>query len=179
MLEIKYCYVCNKNVWCSLVFPLKCTLKEILNQDKKLNTKPISDFIWHWHTFSSRFLIMKRNNNNNNNNNNKTIVILLYNYPLKAMKNGKASGIDSLQAELLKADTTTASLVLTDFFAKIWNHEVIPKDWSMGIYLAECTDPNGGIVIFGQFCSTYQISWKWKHTFCNKRCRLVRVLFSF
>lgn len=49
------------------------------------------------------------------------------------MKNGKASGIDSLQAELLKADTTTTSLVLTDFFAKIWNHEVIPKDWSMGI----------------------------------------------
>ena len=77
------------------------------------------------------------------NNSNITIVIL-YNYPLKAMKNGKASGIDSLKAELLKADTTTASLVLTDFFAKIWNHEVIPKDWSMGIYLAECTDLKGG-----------------------------------
>ena len=66
------------------------------------------------------------------NNSNTTIVILFYNYPLKAMKNGKASGIDSLQVELLKADTTTVSLVLTDFFAKIWNHEVIPKDWSLG-----------------------------------------------
>ena len=78
------------------------------------------------------------------NNSNITIVISLYNYPQKAMKNGKAWGIDSLQAELLKADTTTASLVLTDFFAKIWNHEVVPKDWSMRIYLAECTDPKGG-----------------------------------
>lgn len=108
------------------MFPLKCTLKEILNHEKKLNTKPITIIIT---------IVM--------NNSNITIVIL-YNYPLKAMKNGKASGIDSLQAELLKADTTTASLVLTDFFAKIWNHEAIPKDWSMGIYLAECTDTNGG-----------------------------------
>ena len=80
-----------------------------------------------------------------NNSNITIIVILLYNYPLKAMiEEWKTSGIDSLQAELLKADTTTASLVLTDFFAKIWNHEVVPKDWSMRIYLAECTDPKGG-----------------------------------
>ena len=52
---------------------------------------------------------------------------------IKAMKSGKAPGIDSLQAELLKADVTTASMVFTDLFAKIWNHEIIPKDWSKGL----------------------------------------------
>ena len=115
------------------------------NQEKKLHTKPIIIII---------IIIITTVMNNSN----ITIVILLYNYPLKPMKNGKASGINSLQAELLKADTTTASLVLTNFFAKIWNHEVIPIDWSMGIYLAECTDPKrggggggGGIVIFSHF----------------------------
>ena len=40
---------------------------------------------------------------------------------VKAMKGGKAPGIDSLQAELLKADVTSASMVFTDLFAKIWN----------------------------------------------------------
>ena len=49
---------------------------------------------------------------------------------IKAMKSGKAPGIDSLQAELLKADVITASMVFTDLFAKIWNHETISKDWS-------------------------------------------------
>ena len=49
------------------------------------------------------------------------------------MKCGKAPGIDSLQAELLKADVITASMVFTDLFAKIWNHETIPKDWSKGL----------------------------------------------
>lgn len=47
-----------------------------------------------------------------------------------AKKNGKIPGIDSLQEELLKADTTTASLV---FANKIWNHQEIPKDWGMGL----------------------------------------------
>lgn len=52
---------------------------------------------------------------------------------VKAMKGGKVPGIDSLQAELLKADITTASMVFTDLFAKIWNQEIIPKGWSKGI----------------------------------------------
>ena len=47
---------------------------------------------------------------------------------IKAMKSGKAPGIDSLQAELLSADVTTASMVFNDLLAKIWNHETIPKD---------------------------------------------------
>ena len=52
---------------------------------------------------------------------------------IKAMKSGKAPGIDSLQAELLKADVITASMVFNDLFAKIWNHETILKDWSKGL----------------------------------------------
>ena len=52
---------------------------------------------------------------------------------IKAMKKGKAPGIDSLQAELFKADVITASKVFTDLFAKIWDHETIPKDWSKGL----------------------------------------------
>lgn len=45
------------------------------------------------------------------------------------MKNGKAPGIDTGQAELLKADINQASKVLTDLFTKIWEH-VIPNDWN-------------------------------------------------
>ncbi|KAI8514548.1 hypothetical protein Bbelb_071390 [Branchiostoma belcheri] len=52
---------------------------------------------------------------------------------IKAMKNRKAPGIDAIQAELLKADCATATLLLTDLFAKIWEHEVIPQDWEKGL----------------------------------------------
>ena len=52
---------------------------------------------------------------------------------MKTMKNGNAPGIDSHQAELWKADTTTACMVLTRLFAKIWNHGVIPKDYGKGL----------------------------------------------
>ena len=50
---------------------------------------------------------------------------------IKAMKDGQARGVYSLQAELLKADTTTAFLVPNNLFAKIWNHEVILENKSM------------------------------------------------
>ena len=50
------------------------------------------------------------------------------------LKNGKAPGIDSLQAELLKADiVTSSSWLLTDLFGKIWEQEVVPNDWSQGL----------------------------------------------
>ena len=51
---------------------------------------------------------------------------------IEAMKNGKAPGIDSLQAELLKADVVTSSRLLTDLFGKIWEQEFVSKDWSKG-----------------------------------------------
>ena len=52
---------------------------------------------------------------------------------IENLKNGKAPGIDSLQAELQKADIGTTSRLLTDLFCKIWEQEVIPKDWSKGL----------------------------------------------
>ena len=52
---------------------------------------------------------------------------------IKAMKRGKAPGINSLQAELLKADVNTATKVLTGIFCKICEHNVIPQGWSNGL----------------------------------------------
>ena len=46
---------------------------------------------------------------------------------IEAMKHGKAPGIDSLQTELLKADIITSPRLLTDFFGKIWEQEVVLK----------------------------------------------------
>lgn len=51
---------------------------------------------------------------------------------IKAMKSGKAPGIDSLQIELLKADIYISANMLTDLFQKIWDEDTIPKDWSKG-----------------------------------------------
>lgn len=47
---------------------------------------------------------------------------------VKQMKKRKAPGIASLEAELLMADITAASKVLTELFAKIWEQNVFPKD---------------------------------------------------
>ena len=49
------------------------------------------------------------------------------------MKNGKAPGINSLQAELLKADIGSTSRLLTDLFSKMLEQEVIPKDRTKGL----------------------------------------------
>ncbi len=52
---------------------------------------------------------------------------------IKSMKNGKASGIDSIHAEMLKADINLASKLLTDLFTTIWTTNTIPTDWSKGL----------------------------------------------
>lgn len=54
---------------------------------------------------------------------------------IKAMKDGKVRGVYSLQAELLKADTTTAFLVPNNLFAKIQNLEVILENKSLDLVL--------------------------------------------
>ena len=45
----------------------------------------------------------------------------------------KAPGEDSITAELLKADITTSVDALHNFFNRIWDSEVVPKDWSKGL----------------------------------------------
>jgi len=52
---------------------------------------------------------------------------------IENMKNGEAPGIDSLQGELFKADISTTSRLLMGLFSKIWEQEVIPKDWTKGL----------------------------------------------
>ena len=52
---------------------------------------------------------------------------------IKAMKSGKAPGVDSIHAEMLKADLSTATRVLTNLFDTIWDKETIPSDWGKGL----------------------------------------------
>ena len=52
---------------------------------------------------------------------------------IKAMKSGKAAGIDSIHAEMLQADIDTSSQVFTALFKSIWENEVIPRDWDKGL----------------------------------------------
>ena len=52
---------------------------------------------------------------------------------IKSLKTGKAPGIDSIQAEMLKADLDTSSKVLHILFLVIWEEGDIPSDWSKGL----------------------------------------------
>jgi len=52
---------------------------------------------------------------------------------IKTMKTEKASGIDSIHAEMLKADFETSTKVLTDLFKTIWKRGSIPSDWAKGL----------------------------------------------
>ena len=54
---------------------------------------------------------------------------------IKAMKSGKAPGVDSIHAEMLKADLSTATRVLTNLFDTIWDKETIPSDWGKGLII--------------------------------------------
>ena len=53
----------------------------------------------------------------------------------KAVKSGKAPGIGSIHAEMLKADVSTATRVLTDLFEIIWDKKTIPRDWAKGLII--------------------------------------------
>jgi hypothetical protein len=52
---------------------------------------------------------------------------------IQAMKSGKAAGIDSIHAEMMKADIDTSTKVLTNLFSKVWSEETIPSDWCKGL----------------------------------------------
>ena len=51
------------------------------------------------------------------------------------MKNGKAAGPDGIPAEALKADIDTATDILHNLFAKIWDEEKVPADWREGLVI--------------------------------------------
>ena len=48
---------------------------------------------------------------------------------VKKVKNGKASGGDTIPPEILKADRGTTADILYDLFNAIWEREVIPDEW--------------------------------------------------
>ncbi|KAL9956575.1 hypothetical protein ACROYT_G038068 [Oculina patagonica] len=54
---------------------------------------------------------------------------------IKDLKNGKAPGQDQLNAELFKCHPELAAEILLPLFAKVWNGEGIPSDWSKGVII--------------------------------------------
>ena len=52
---------------------------------------------------------------------------------IKAMKNGKAAGVDSIPAEVLKADASLTALHLHPLIVQIWEQESYPSDWMRGL----------------------------------------------
>ena len=52
---------------------------------------------------------------------------------IKTLKNGKAPGEDSLNAELFKADPAIAANFLQPLFNTIWNKTTVPDDWTNGV----------------------------------------------
>ena len=52
---------------------------------------------------------------------------------IKAMKSGKAPGIDFIHAEMLKVDIETSTKILTNLFTTIWTKDTIPADWTKGL----------------------------------------------
>ena len=54
---------------------------------------------------------------------------------IRDLKNGKAPGQDQLNAELFKCHPELAAEILLPLFAKVWNGEGIPNDWSKGVII--------------------------------------------
>ena len=52
---------------------------------------------------------------------------------IKSLKNGKAAGVDSICAEVLKADPNIIADKLLPLFSNIWQQETFPSDWKEGI----------------------------------------------
>ena len=51
---------------------------------------------------------------------------------IKALKNGKAAGPDGIPPEALKADVNSTAEMMHPLLSKIWQQEIIPKDWKEG-----------------------------------------------
>ncbi|KAI0234485.1 hypothetical protein LSAT2_015232, partial [Lamellibrachia satsuma] len=53
---------------------------------------------------------------------------------IKAQKNGKAPGSDSVCAEMLKADEQETPRILCQIFQRIWDEEDTPDDWKESLW---------------------------------------------
>ena len=54
---------------------------------------------------------------------------------IKGLQNGKAPGIDSITAELLKADIEFSTQKVHQLLQKIWQQEKIPMNWKKGLII--------------------------------------------
>ena len=54
---------------------------------------------------------------------------------IRRLQNGKAPGIDSLTAELLKADMVFSTNRIHQLLNKIWDHEKILINWKSGLII--------------------------------------------
>lgn len=54
---------------------------------------------------------------------------------IKKLQNRKSLGVDSITAELLKADVDFSTEKIHQLMCKVWKHEQIPKDWSKGLII--------------------------------------------
>lgn len=54
---------------------------------------------------------------------------------IKAMKNGKAAGVDNITAEVLKADARLSAEYLHPLILQIWEQEEFPADWLHGLII--------------------------------------------
>ena len=54
---------------------------------------------------------------------------------IKGLQNGKAPGIDSITAELLKADIEFSTKKVHQLLQKIWKQEKIPMNWKKGLII--------------------------------------------
>ena len=52
---------------------------------------------------------------------------------IEKLKNGKASGLDNIPAETLKADLDTAFERVRSLFEKIWKEDKFPDNWKEGL----------------------------------------------
>lgn len=49
------------------------------------------------------------------------------------LKNGKATGIDQINTELLRAEEVRTPTTLTNILQKIWEQEEAPIFWKIGL----------------------------------------------
>ena len=54
-------------------------------------------------------------------------------WTLKSLKNNKATGIDNIAAEVLKADIDTTASEMEKLFKEVWDTEEVPDEWKQGL----------------------------------------------
>ena len=52
---------------------------------------------------------------------------------ISSLKNGKATGINTICAKMLKVDLQTSVGVLSPFYNEVWEREEIPEYWRKGL----------------------------------------------